>query len=70
MDEISQQLALRDSLRRKLALAKTPAERMREMARLQEAAWETLRRSPQGYAHFLRRNFKARSITVRGPHGA
>ena len=66
MDDISKLHAVRDSFRRKLELRKTPAERMREFRRLQETSWEALRRSPQGYAHFLRRNFKARAIDVRG----
>jgi hypothetical protein len=66
MDDLSKQLARRDSFRRKLALRKTPQERMRDMAQLQETMWATLRRSPEGYAHFLRRNFKARA--VRAPH--
>lgn len=66
MDDISEQLAIRDSFRKKLELKKTPAERMREFRRLQKISWEALRRSPGGYAHFLRRNFKARAIDVRG----
>ena len=70
MDEIAQQLAIRDSFRKKLALAQTPSERMAAMARLQEATWDILRRSPEGYARFLRRNFKARALTVKGCDGA
>lgn len=66
MDDISKQLAIRDSFRRKLNLRKTPAERMDAMARLQEAMWETFSSSPKGYAHFLRRNFAKRAIDVRG----
>lgn len=62
MDEIAAQLAARDRLRRHLEAQKTYAQRLREMAQLQAATWELLRKSPQGYAHFLRRNFKARSI--------
>ena len=63
-DETAAQLAARDRLRRKLALRKTPAQRVADMARLQEAMWATLRRSPEGYRHFLRRNFKARAISA------
>jgi hypothetical protein len=63
MDDLAAQLARRDSLRRKLALLKTPQERMADMQRLQERMWATLRSSPNGYAHFLRRNFKARSVS-------
>jgi hypothetical protein len=64
MDEdIARQLAARDRLRRKLSLQKTPAQRMHDLAKLQAAAWAELRSSPNGYAHFLRRNFKARSVS-------
>ena len=70
MDDLAEQVAIRDSFRRKLALRQTPAERMAAMARLQEATWEILRRSPEGYARFLRRNFKARAIPVEGSNGA
>ncbi|MGA3066028.1 MAG: hypothetical protein ABSF29_04190 [Tepidisphaeraceae bacterium] len=65
MDDLSQQIARRDRFRRKLALMKSPAERMADMAILQERMWAILRSSPEGYARFLRRNFKARSIHVR-----
>ena len=70
MDDIAEQLAIRDSFRKKLALRQTPSERMAAMARLQETTWEILRRSPEGYARFLRRNFKARAIPVKGPDGS
>jgi hypothetical protein len=62
MDDINEQLEIRDRFRRKLAMGKTPEERMRDRAKMQAAAWATLRRSPEGYAHFMRRNFRARSI--------
>lgn len=64
MDDLAAQLAKRDRFRRKLSQNKSPAERMLNMAALQEQMWATLRRSPEGYAHFLRRNFKARAIPV------
>lgn len=62
--EIAEKLAARDRLRRKVALAKTPEQRMADMARMQRAMWQTLRGSPEGYRHFLRRNFKARAISA------
>jgi hypothetical protein len=37
---------------------------MRDMMALQQATWDQLLRSPKGYAHFLRRNFKARAIDI------
>jgi hypothetical protein len=67
MNPAGDQLAFASDLRRRLTLRKTPSQRMRDMRRLQETAWATLRRSPTGYAHFLRRNFKARAIAVHGP---
>jgi hypothetical protein len=69
MDDLAEQLARRDRLRRALALQKTPEQRMEEMDILQKSMWETLMRSPEGYAHFLRRNFKARAIDVKDPNG-
>jgi hypothetical protein len=65
MDDISRQLAARDRMRRRLALQATPEDRVRDMMRLSQATWDLLRQSPDGYAHFLRRNFKARAIVVR-----
>ena len=62
MDELKRQISARDNLRRQLNLWKTPSQRMAAMRELQKIAWATLRRSPAGYAHFLRRNFKARAI--------
>jgi hypothetical protein len=38
MDDIAQQLAIRDGFRKKLALRQTPSERMAAMARLQESS--------------------------------
>ena len=69
MDDIAARLAARDRYRRRLALRKTPEERMAEMARLQEAMWARLRSSPEGYAHFLRRNYKARAIPMPKTNG-
>jgi hypothetical protein len=69
MDDVSRQTLLRDRLRRKLAAAQTPRQRLEEMARLQEATWRMLRANPSGYARFLRRNYKARAIQVRGDDG-
>jgi hypothetical protein len=65
MDDISEQLALRDRYRRKLWMLKTPEQRVEDMAKRSRA---TLSQSPEGYAHFLRRNFKARAIDVTKLH--
>jgi hypothetical protein len=66
MDDIAEQLAIRDRFRKKMIQRETPSERLRAMARLQQETWDALRSSPSGWAHFLRRNFKARAIDVRG----
>jgi hypothetical protein len=70
MDDIAEQFAIRDSFRRKMQMLKTPSQRMREMDALQEYSWKVLKSNPAGYAHFLRRNFKARAIDVRELHGS
>ena len=64
MEDLTVQLARRDRYLRKLAAAKTREQRMLDMAALQARMWETMRSSPEGYAHYLRRNFKARAIKV------
>jgi hypothetical protein len=69
MDELTKQLAIRDRFRRKLNLQLTPEQRLEKLAQLQAAAWDILRCSPDGYAHFLRRNFRARSIRGWDRHG-
>jgi hypothetical protein len=68
MDEITEQLAIRDRLRRKLSLAKTPIQRMHEMALRLHACSDWPPRSSEGYQRFLRRNRKARAIDVRELH--
>lgn len=67
MESIADQLAIRDRFLRHSRQNQSPAERMADMMRLQEATWNLLRQSPEGYAHFIRRNFKARAITVSPP---
>jgi hypothetical protein len=67
-EEISEQLARRDRFLRKLNSRLTPEQRMQKMATMQEQAWQAMRQNPEGYARFLRRNFKARAIDVRDFH--
>jgi hypothetical protein len=62
MDHLSAQLAIRDRYRRRLALLKMPEQRMVDMARRRKAMWARLQSNPEDYAHFLRRNYKARAI--------
>jgi GAF domain-containing protein len=68
MEQLTEQLAVRDRMRKRLAAQSTPAERLEQMLRLQRLAWDLLRQSPKGYAHFLRRNLKARATAVQ-PEG-
>lgn len=63
-DDIAAQLAVRDRFQRRRWRAMTPGQRLEAMARLQERAWAILQSSPEGYAHFIRRNFRARAINV------
>ena len=65
MDDIAQRLAIRDSFLRKMAAQQTPDERMREMWRMQQAAWERLRRIPEAWDLYKRHQFKKRAIDVR-----
>lgn len=62
--EIAEQLARRNRLLRRRWQQMSYGQRMEEMQRLQQRMWDTLRSSPGGYAHFLRRNFKSRAIDV------
>lgn len=64
MEDIAEQLARRDRFRRKVAQRMTYSERMAVMARLQEISWARLTRSPAGYQHFLKRNFRRRSVPL------
>jgi hypothetical protein len=65
MNDLQKEFEKRDRRRRYLSAKETPQERLAAMARLQEATWAALRASPSGYAHYLRRNYQARSIRVR-----
>jgi hypothetical protein len=58
-EEIKERLAARDRLMRQQSLRLTPEQRLEKLWQLQEASWERLRNSPEAYAHFIRRNFKA-----------
>jgi hypothetical protein len=64
MDDIAEQLAIRDRFLRRRQAAMTPAERLRRMQELQARSWAILQSSPEGYANFIRRNFKKRATKV------
>lgn len=55
-------LSQRDRVMRARTLAMHPRERLAAMQRLIDDAWALLQRNPTGLDHFLRRNYKARSI--------
>ena len=62
MDDIAEQLARRDRVRRHYWQSLTFEQRLDAMSRHQARAWAILRSNPEGYAHFIRRNMKARAI--------
>jgi hypothetical protein len=66
-DDLAEQLAARDRVRKAMALRLTYEQRLEEMGRLQRATWDLLRANPEGYAHFLRRNLRARAVDVNPP---
>jgi hypothetical protein len=64
MSDLDEQLGRRDRFLRRRWAGLTAEQRVAEMMQLQETTWQLLRSSPEGYQHFLRRNFKARAIDV------
>lgn len=60
MSDNADALMAREKAQREKNWRSTPEERMRQLAVLQETAFQWLRRSPKGYRHFLRRNYKSR----------
>ena len=69
MEDLAEQLALRDRFMRRRWEGQTWEERLAAVDRFQSAAWEALRLSPDGYAHFIRRNYKARATDWVEPTG-
>jgi hypothetical protein len=43
-------------------LALTPSERLAAMRSLMASSWAALQRHPEGMAHWLRRNYRARAV--------
>jgi hypothetical protein len=66
MDGIAEQLARRDRLRRHLRSRESYEQRWRACLELQERTWRYLRPSPEGWAHFIRRNYRARAVRPDG----
>jgi hypothetical protein len=69
MDDMAEQFARRDRYRRTLAWAKTPEQRMAECFERQALAAQRMRQNPEGYAWFLRRNYKTRASHLPKPDG-
>ena len=60
--EIAEQLGRRDRFRNRLWALQTWDERLAALDRHQSAAAAAMRLSAEGYARYLRRNYRARSI--------
>jgi hypothetical protein len=65
MEDIVEKLAARDRFLRKMAARQTPDEQMRDMWRMQRESWERLKRIPQAWDLYKRRQFKKRAINGR-----
>jgi hypothetical protein len=66
MEDIAGQLALRDRFLKHRWQELPPIQRLKEIDELQQRSWHILKMSPQGYARFLKRNFKKRSFDYNG----
>ena len=64
MNTESRQLLLRNRVMRQNALRLTPEQRMARMFALQETLFEQLRRSPETFERFWRRNLKKRVVSA------
>ena len=65
MEDTAEKLAIRDSFLRKLAARKTPDERMRDMWRIRQSAWDAMRRTPGAWELYKRHQLKKRAIDAR-----
>ncbi len=61
---ISQAIRRRSEYARRVGDARTPGQRLADFARIQQVAFSILRASPNGYHHFVRRNYRARRVEV------
>ena len=55
-------LTARDRHLRSRALGLTPSERLAAMRAILASSWAALERHPEGMAHWLRRNYRARAV--------
>ena len=63
-ESIQAAIDIRTRYRRRLQQSRTASERLAEFAKLQQASFRVLRKSPRGYRHFLRRNLVSRRAEV------
>ena len=61
MNNEREALAARHRQQQARFLALSPQERLAAMQRLIDDSWAVLRRNPTGLAHFVKRNYRARS---------
>ena len=62
--EIQDAIERRDRYRRRYELRRSPGERLAAFYELQQTAFALLRASPEGYQHFLRRNYASRRTEI------
>ncbi|QOV90438.1 hypothetical protein [Humisphaera borealis] len=70
MEDIAEQLAIRDRFLKRISEHRTPEERMELMARLQRQARGLLTDNPEGYSNYTRRNMNKRAIDFAENHAA
>ncbi len=63
-DDIAAAVQKRKQFERRLRSSETPEERLARFAELQRRCFAILEASPEGYRHFLRRNFHCRRAEV------
>ena len=62
--DIAKAMHARETLQRHLKSDESGEQRLERFVRLQQAAFELLRSSPEGYQHFLKRNTRSRRVQV------
>ncbi len=63
-EEIQTAIERRQRCAKRMHGNRTPGERLEAFVRLQQASFHVLQSSPDGYRHFLRRNFHARRAEI------
>lgn len=63
-DDISSAIEARRRFERRLRSSESPEQRLARFVRLQRRSFELLHASPDGFQHFLRRNYRSRRAEV------